>query len=117
MSDMPKLPALDLRRSGSDVEAQAEEWRRWNNAMYDVLIGWAHDMEKALRQSEGGNPFLLGADKWAAAKRTVRPIKRAAQRHRYIAGDWIIYKHLFAELFRGTSRGRHGSGHRIDVSR
>lgn len=117
MSDTPKLPTLDLRRTGTEVVAQAEEWRRWNNAMYDALIAWAHDMEKALRRSEGGNPLYLGVDKWALARRTVRPIKRAAQRHRLVAGDWIIYKNLFSEHFAPTSRGRHGSGHRIDVNK
>lgn len=117
MSDMPKLPVLDLRRAGSDVVAQAEEWRRWCHAMYDTMIGWAHDMEKALRRSEGGNPWLMGADKWAAAKRTVRPIKRAAERYRLIAGDWVIYKNHFAEHFQGQAAGRHGGGHYIDVNK
>jgi hypothetical protein len=115
-SGTPTHPALDLPTSGSELKRTAEAMRRYHNSMYDIFLGWAHDMERALRNAEGGNPWLLGMDKRLAARRVVRPIIKAAEEHRNIAKGWIRMERLFTELFQGAPAGRHSSGHKIDVN-
>ena len=116
-TDVPTHPALDLPSSGSEMKALCDRMRRYHNTMYDAYLGFAHDLERCLRNAEGGNPWLMGLDKRMAARRVVRPLIKAAEEHRNIARGWMRSAHLFAELFQGAPAGRHGAGHRIDVNR
>jgi hypothetical protein len=115
MSGVPRHPEFDFPRTGTLFQEMCERGREHNNRMYDFYAGWAAILERGLRRASG-NPWLLGVDIKIAARRTVRPLLKAAEEHRRIAQNWVRMGHQFAEHFQGGSgSGRHSGGQRIDV--
>lgn len=112
---MPPVPSLGLPSTGGELKQQCEQMRRWHNQMYDEFIGHAHDLEMGLRKAGGGNILLFGIDTRIAARRTVRPLLKAAEYNREQAKLWVKVADAFTELFQTS---KHAIKRRtIDVSK
>lgn len=101
---MPSVPPLDMPSTGAELKTQCEAMRRWHNRMYDEVLGHAHDVEMGLRKAGGGHILAFGIDTRIAARRTVRPLLKAAELHREQAKYWVKVATTFTDLFQ-TSKG------------